>query len=327
MTTSLPFDEFYWARYEFIMSTQEPLLMPAYKGATLRGSFGTTLKRISCFRDSQTCDAKPPDCQCPYGHLFAPKAPSGMTHLRTGEEAARPFVIEPPRDAKREYQPGETLTFHLSLFGNAVNSLPYFLVAFNSLPPMGIPPHRGRMQMHEIWAVNDLTGTKQRIYTHADRTVQNLDNTMRFKELADRMPHASRNRVTIQLITPMHLQYLSQEVRRLEFPILISRLLQRVETLALLYHDPAFYTEAWRETAKRLNNQAKTVQIAHDQTQWHQWKRFSTRQHKQIPMHGLIGDISYEGELEPFLPLLALGQYTHVGKNGVFGMGKYQILP
>lgn len=327
MKVSLPFDEFYWTRYEFILRTQEPLLMPSYKGATLRGSFGTTLKRISCFRDSQTCDAKPPGCQCPYGHLFAPKAPPGITHLRTGEEVARPFVIAPPRDAKREYQPGETLTFHLSLFGDAVHALPYFLVAFNALPPMGIPPRRGQMQMHEIWAVNDLTGTKQRVYTSADRTVQNLDHSVRFGELAGSLSRYSRNRITLQLITPMQLQYLSREVRRLEFHILISRLLQRVETLTILYHDPAFYTETWRETAKWLNNEAKTVQITHDRTQWHEWKRFSTRQHKQIPMHGLIGEISYEGHLKPFLPLLALGQYTHVGKNGVFGMGEYQILP
>jgi len=39
----------------------------------------------------------------------------------------------------------------------------------------------------------------------------------------------------------------------------------------------------------------------------------------------IVGTLTYEGELTPFLPLILLGQFTHIGKNTTFGLGKYVI--
>jgi hypothetical protein len=43
-------------------------------------------------------------------------------------------------------------------------------------------------------------------------------------------------------------------------------------------------------------------------------------------MGGFVGEVTYEGELEEFLPLLILGQYTHIGKYAVWGNGWYEIV-
>jgi hypothetical protein len=43
-------------------------------------------------------------------------------------------------------------------------------------------------------------------------------------------------------------------------------------------------------------------------------------------MGGFIGEAMYEGDLEEFLPLLILGQYTHVGKYAVWGNGQYEMV-
>ncbi|NJN99775.1 MAG: CRISPR system precrRNA processing endoribonuclease RAMP protein Cas6, partial [Anaerolineales bacterium] len=45
-----------------------------------------------------------------------------------------------------------------------------------------------------------------------------------------------------------------------------------------------------------------------------------------IEMGGLVGRVTYEGDLTEYLPLLALGELIHVGKGTVFGNGQYQIL-
>jgi hypothetical protein len=316
---------FNFTQYEVVLKVEEPLALPAYKGSILRGNFGATLKRLCCANDFSRCDAKPPTCQCPYGFLFEPKTPANNPHVRAGSEVARPFVIEPPPDAKRDYGVGETITFRLTLFGAASQHLPYFLVTLRELPRMGAPRQRGRVSLDEIWAVNDVAGVKQRVYFSADRLVRSAEQPITFDDVAATAAHYPTDRLTLHFQTNTILQYQSQTLHRIEFHALISRLLQRLETIAALYGDrEASYQLAL--PAPALIRAAKAVTIADDRTRWNVWSRYSRRQEQKIPMDGVIGNITYTGDLAPFLPLLLIGQYTHVGKGCVFGLGKFFVL-
>lgn len=42
-------------------------------------------------------------------------------------------------------------------------------------------------------------------------------------------------------------------------------------------------------------------------------------------MGGFLGDITFEGNIEPFMPLIKAGEILHVGKGAGFGLGKYEI--
>lgn len=45
-------------------------------------------------------------------------------------------------------------------------------------------------------------------------------------------------------------------------------------------------------------------------------------------MGGVVGVVEYEGEAEvvrPYWPLLRLGEWVHVGKGAVMGMGRYRV--
>jgi hypothetical protein len=43
-------------------------------------------------------------------------------------------------------------------------------------------------------------------------------------------------------------------------------------------------------------------------------------------MGGFVGAVTYEGDLQEFMPLVILGQYTHVGKYAVWGNGRYEVV-
>jgi CRISPR/Cas system endoribonuclease Cas6 (RAMP superfamily) len=75
---------------------------------------------------------------------------------------------------------------------------------------------------------------------------------------------------------------------------------------------------------KEIIDQAATqVKLVKSNTSWYDWERYSNRQQQRMNMGGIVGELVYEGELAPFLPLLRLGMYTHIGKNTTFGLGKY----
>ena len=47
---------------------------------------------------------------------------------------------------------------------------------------------------------------------------------------------------------------------------------------------------------------------------------------KKLKMGGFLGEITFEGDLAEFLPFLKLGEYLHIGKGTVYGLGKYEIV-
>ena len=73
----------------------------------------------------------------------------------------------------------------------------------------------------------------------------------------------------------------------------------------------------------RLAEQIKRI---HSDVGWVSRRRRSTRTGQEHSFSGIIGDLTFEGELTPFLPFLALGEYLHVGKGVAFGNGRYEII-
>ena len=45
-----------------------------------------------------------------------------------------------------------------------------------------------------------------------------------------------------------------------------------------------------------------------------------------MKMGGFVGGMRFEGDLAEFNPFLVLGEYLHIGKGTVYGLGKYEIL-
>ena len=82
--------------------------------------------------------------------------------------------------------------------------------------------------------------------------------------------------------------------------------------------------EIWQEDFRTPVARAEEVRTLQDETTWASFRRYSSFQSKSEPLEGVVGSAVYEGSMGEFLPLLRTGELAHVGKQAVFGLGRYR---
>jgi len=70
---------------------------------------------------------------------------------------------------------------------------------------------------------------------------------------------------------------------------------------------------------------AEQIETVTSDLRWYDWERYSARQDVRMKLGGFVGRVTYRGDLQPFLPLLRLGEVVHIGKGTSFGLGKYVL--
>jgi len=109
--------------------------------------------------------------------------------------------------------------------------------------------------------------------------------------------------------------------KEIDFEILLKNILRRLSWLAEIHCD-----NKWELDYKALLGKAREkVKVIHSGLQWQDWERYSQRQQTRIKMGGFVNKMTFAGELAEFLPFIKLGEYLHVGKGTVYGLGKYRI--
>lgn len=309
------------AQYRLTLEALDPLHLPPYKGSTLRGGFGTTFKRLVCFQPGacQKC------CQlgntCPYGYIFETSPPAGSQALRNLDEIPRPFIIEPPADRRTTYRPGEQLTFGLTLVGRAINYLPYFIAVFQELGRIGLGRSQGRYRLLAVEAASSYSRQVEPVYLAKDEVIRMVDAATSGQTIAAHAAVLPSRRLTLHFLTPARLKHQGQWTHEgPSFHILIKSLLGRISSLSYFHCGQPLEVDF-----RGLIDRAAGVKMAQCETHWEDWARVSGRQHQRIEMGGLVGRVTYEGDLTEYLPLLALGELVHVGKGTVFGNGQYSI--
>ena len=309
-----PLQNFRLARYRVILTARSPIVMPAYTGSTLRGGFGHAFRKMVCTQgpiDCRDCTLK---AVCPYPYIFETAPFEGAQQLRTYGDVPRPFVID-PLDTRGEYRRGESFAFRLTLVGRAIDYLPYFLVSFRELGEIGIGKGRGRFQLTQV-----LTDDGEPIYEGKTQMVHNLNNILSFDEIQGETAALPIDTLTLRLLTPTRITHKGHITDQLPFHLFWRRLIGRISALGYFHCGESLDLDF-----KGLITQAETVQTVQSRLRWHDWTRYSSRQNQKMQLGGLIGSVTYKGDLAAFLPFVALGVFLHVGKNATFGLGKYRV--
>jgi len=303
------------AKYSFLLKTKEDLVLPAYKGSTLRGGFGVVFRQICCVNkrvnDCSSCLLKE---KCVYVYIFETSPSKASDKLKNLTEIPRPFVIEPPLETKTVYNKDETLEFNLILIGRAIDYLPYFIFTFRELGKTGIGKGRKKFELFKVYNFS-----KEKVYDEKDEVIRNIDSRINFGKILKSFLSLADN-LSLSFLTPTRIKFKDDLVVKPEFHIILRFLLHRLSALS--------YFHCGKELEINYNlliSQAENVRIKSENLTWIDWERYSSRQDTRMKLGGFVGTITYEGDFKEFLPLLLIGQYTHIGKNCTFGLGKYGI--
>lgn len=287
-------------------------LVPS-KITALQTAFIKNFRRVVCNQNRRECARCTVFSECPYYRVFlGPHA--GVHHGGKAE----PFVLELPFGNKTSYQPGETLAVGLVLIGDTLKYLPHFI---SSLQELGGTMEKtiGAFRLVGVVGVNPLSNSCRLAALPERGLPYSEELSLSGSEIERAARYLDTDVIAIDYVTVTRLRHGNQVAERAEFSVLIRNLLRRIRGLGL------HKGEASLENFLGLVRKAQQVYAVSDYTRWVDLRRPNRRAGRQLS-GGLMGQVTYRGDLAPFLTLLKLGELLHVGWFSGFGLGKYLIL-
>lgn len=292
-------------------------------GQNLRGALGAVMTRAYCAGDANDSAHI---ATCPVHWLLAANEKPGQE--RRGYALVPPIPQDDSPD--RLYETGQRFEFGITLFGNALKFLPYFVLAVPEMGRMGVGIGRGKFALKSVWAENPLTHARECLLAANDNLVRTPTLTMTHAEI-ERIANSEWRmadgewHVAIDFLTPTRLIDDGDLAKAPAFDVLFARLLKRLDDLAEEYCGG---TGRPREEIDVLENLAAHVRLAESQTRWVEVWSGSTRRGKPSPLSGIVGRAVYAAERKVWhalLPWLLWGQIAQVGKSTVKGNGVIAI--
>lgn len=285
----------------------------ALSGAQLRGGLFNELRQMAHTNWREVNDPQH-QATCPVCRMMARE----NQEAARGRDVPRPFGILPPLAS--EYQPGECFSFGLHLYGDTLLNYPLMTLAVNRLGQTGVGYGRGQFRLHRIENINPLTGDSIMLLSHGKtgQPTLHLDSggVHHYASLL------SPDHLMLRFLTPLRLIDQGKLVHEIQFRPLIARLLERLEALESEYAGG----ERWETRYQQLTELANRIEVVRDATRWLDVHSGSRRQNEWVPIGGLVGDVTFNGNLHPFHEWLIWGSLTQVGKNIVKGGGWYEIV-
>ncbi|MFH1027814.1 MAG: CRISPR system precrRNA processing endoribonuclease RAMP protein Cas6 [Pseudomonadota bacterium] len=305
-------------RYQFRLIPLEETRLPEYKGSTFRGGFGHAFKKVVCTFKGKECD----DCllrqRCVYSYVFETPPPETTERMTKYRRAPHPFVIKPPLNKKTHYAPGEAIDFGLVLIGRADDYLPYFIYAFDELGKLGIGKGKAKYRLDRVEREGEIlyegkTGVLKPVVHDRDPASETAINTG--------TDDGHVQKIALRFLTPLRIVSNGELNSAPDFQSIFRTMLRRISLLSYFHCgiDMDVDFTGLIERAGQVVTESKSLR-------WHDWERWSARQDTKMKMGGVVGRISFSGDLGEFLPYLRQGELLHVGKGTAFGLGWYEMV-
>ena len=308
------------ARYRFTAQMRDPVRLPDYAGSLLRGQFGAALRGVACMTRQPVCGGCPLLLTCPYTRIFEATPPPEHS-LQKFSAIPNAYVIEPPPiGGKQNLVAGDALVFHMVLAGDALAQLALIVFAWQRALAQGLTPSRSAADLLAVEWI-DVAGAAHPVW-HRDAPTL-AEHPAALTQPAP--PAAPLQALKLHIHTPLRLQQQGQPLRVDQLtPRALLAAVARRAALVMEFHA---HQSAWGHAVPEQIRLAESLSDDRD-LHWHDWTRYSSRQHQEMTLGGVRGRWTLQGSpdtLAALWPLLWLGQWLHVGKNATMGMGGYTL--
>lgn len=319
----------------FELEVREPIVLHAYNGSALRGMLYRAMLALV------NPETRAPDLRFVPDPLIRRLMAEMDEDNARGQDLPRPYVIEPPPALPGDdhrLEAGQTLSFGITLFGDAREAFPILVMAIKHAESSGLgrflsvhagARSRGRFRLVRAFAYNPLTCTSQEVIAPERHWVLTPQVCITHDDIARQAAldaESQSRRLRIHFHTPMTLKAQGQIITQPRFNVLIHRLIERLSQLSATYGgDLLPCLPATREAKNALLRQADAVQRIADHTRWVTVRGHSDRTGASTNLSGFIGSADFEGDFAPFFQMLRWGELSHAGHHAVKGNGVFRI--
>lgn len=295
----------------FQVRFQDSGVLPSYRGTTIRGAFGYTLKKIVCVVPGGQCSNCLLGNRCAFPVVFEGRPPANRSFMTKYPNIPQPFVLRVPLSEPRQIEPGVESTFGIRLFGPAIEFHPYVVMTIIRMGEAGLG--RGRLS-YQLISVTD--GVNPILFP-AELKPPMIHSV--FEDEGDQGKPARRVKLSFE--TPLRLQTGGQLNRLPSVSDLIRAAVRRVRVLSHFYGE----SEIMPKGMSDLMTAAANTSLLDQRTRWHEISRRSTRQGVDMKLSGTIGHVEMMLPDDRLIPWLKAACVCHLGKATSFGYGRLKL--
>lgn len=273
----------------------------------LRSMMGKNLRSMCCISKKSTC----PEClynrTCAYSYLFETILPQNNSTLPGRNRGSHPFSFSQKQNFgwKKEI---ESLDFTLTLFGKAIDYLPYIYASFVRAGKDGIFKSRTKFEVTKVCCNGkDILIGKNKLNTDFE--------SCEWKSGENNLGQNSEQEVLVELRSPLRFKVNGKYTKDFSASDFLKCLFRRAKTLCQLYGEYDFNCEEYIPT--------ESIVIEEKSLVWRDTVHYSARQKTAMELGGSIGSFKMKGVFSDFeLSLLELAKIAGAGKNTNFGLGQ-----
>lgn len=270
---------------------KEMAKLPAFLGSTLHGVVGWTL-----LNNREV-----------YEYLFENRRLGGAK-----QDIVNPYMIEPPR-SRSVYHPGDELCFRFVLFGEAIRYAEEVVTTLAEVALFKIGAERKQFELLDILHAEHFQPFWQQGQIYRDAIV-----TVHLEKAADPEPASW---CSIHLLTPLRIRRGGELVQNINFPTIVRGATRRIQALTERYG--GYIDQAKAEEAITFSKNIRELSSGLYLNEMH---RYSNRKSESLDWSGMLGAITFAGELDPFTPWLKAARILHIGRNTTFGCGQLDVI-